>query len=45
MPIYFRTAKAYQTWPNMILLPNGVPVSGRRSFLVAGLRLDDIGQG
>ena len=45
MLIYFRTAKAYQTWLNMILLSKRVHVSGGRSFLVAGLRLDDIRQG
>lgn len=45
MLIYCRTVKAYQTWPNMILLTEEVHVSGGRSFLVAGLRLDDTGQG
>lgn len=45
MLIYFKTAKADQTWPNMILLPKRVHASGGGSFLVIGLRLDDIRQG
>lgn len=43
MPIYCRTAKAYQTWPNMILLTEEVHVSGGEAS--AGLRFDDTGQG